>query len=132
MAEHTHVDDTNRRGRAQMEEIRVLRSKLRRLDTERQQAADIYQTLVEDSPQGLVVIQDGRIVFANAMMAVLTGYPQDRLRAMSSDEVQVLVHPDDREVVWRQYLSQLENRPADGLCDLKIIHCDGSVRRMQL
>lgn len=132
MADHTHADDTNRRGRTHMEAIRILRSKRKRRNIEGQQAADVYRVLVEDSAQGMAVIQDGRVVFANAMMAALTGYSQDRLRAMSFDEVQALVHPDEREMVWGQYLNAQKNRPAGGLCELKMIHSDGTIRWLLL
>jgi PAS domain S-box-containing protein len=64
--------------------------------TEIKQAEEAYHVLVEHSLQGLTIIQDHRVVFANPMMSAITGYPVEELTSLSQDEMFELIHPDDR------------------------------------
>ena len=63
--------------------------------TERKQAEEAYQTLVNHSLQGLAIYQHGRIVFTNVTLAEITGYSTSELLAMSPREVAQMAHPDD-------------------------------------
>jgi len=49
-----------------------------------------YRNIVENSNDAIVVIQDGKLKFANTKMVALTGYPQEELMTMSFLET---VHP---------------------------------------
>lgn len=62
-----------------------------------QRAEDIYQLFVQNSNQGLVIYQNGKIVFANPAFAYLTGYNIENLQAMNDSAISLLFHPDDRE-----------------------------------
>ena len=53
--------------------------------------------LIENSLQGIVIIQDFRIVYANPAFARITGYSIDDLLSFSPRKVLELAHPDDRE-----------------------------------
>ncbi|MCW8803859.1 MAG: PAS domain S-box protein [Ignavibacteriaceae bacterium] len=59
-----------------------------------------YQHLVENSLQGIVIIQDFKIVFSNPAFAKITGYSVDELIALEPKELINLVHPDDQEMIW--------------------------------
>jgi PAS domain S-box-containing protein len=62
--------------------------------TDRKQAEEAYRVLVESSLQALVILQDGRIVFANPAAEVSTGYTAKELMYMENP-LQTLIHPDD-------------------------------------
>lgn len=66
---------------------------------ERKRAEEAYRTLVDQSLQGLVIVQDFRIVFANAAFAEISGYTLEELLSLASEQVRALVHPEDQAQV---------------------------------
>jgi PAS domain S-box-containing protein len=65
---------------------------------------DSYRVLVDGSPQGLIIIQESRVVFANAAAADIFGGAVKDLTGLGVKEVLELVHPDDRQQIdlqWR-------------------------------
>jgi PAS domain S-box-containing protein len=64
--------------------------------TDHRPAQETYRTVVEYSLQGLAILQEGRIVFANPAAARLTGYTIEELSVLSPGEVSALIHPEDR------------------------------------
>jgi PAS domain S-box-containing protein len=83
-----------------------------------------YRALVESSPDGIGIHQDGRIVFVNPAGARLLG-------AQNPDElvgkpIEDIIHPDYREVVRERIRRSLaEGQPAPPLME-KFIRLDGS------
>jgi len=77
---------------------------------------DRYQALLKaqsDIDEGLFIIENQRIVYANDALCRMTGYSQEELRALSC--FSALVHPDLREAIMARHLrrgagEQLENR----------------------
>jgi PAS domain S-box-containing protein len=59
-------------------------------------AEEAYRILVEHSLCGLLILQDGRIVFANPTGAALLGYPAEALTGLAAHEVFDLLHPDEQ------------------------------------
>jgi PAS domain S-box-containing protein len=84
-----------------------------------------YRALVESSPDGIGIHQDGRIVFVNPAGARLLG-------AQNPDElvgkpIEDIIHPDYREVVRERIQRSLaEGQPAPPLME-KFIRLDGTV-----
>ena len=118
-------------GRAQTEEIRSLRSrlaKLERVEVEHGPSEDVYRSIVMGSPQDFLVLQDGRVAFANPAMADLTGYSVDELKAASPEQIRDFVHPDDREVVWDRHSDRLAGKPAPEHYEFRALSKDGHVR----
>lgn len=95
---------------------------------QRHQAEEAYRTLVEHSLQGLTILQDGRIVFANEALAQMVGYSRDELLAFSADDVQSILYPDDRDQVWQWMQDHLQGRPVSPRWPFRFIHQDGSIR----
>lgn len=60
------------------------------------QSEEKYQRLVNDSVQGIAIIQNQKIVFANPAYANVVRRSIGELLAMTADEVWQIVHPDDR------------------------------------
>ncbi|MBC8274159.1 MAG: PAS domain S-box protein, partial [Chloroflexi bacterium] len=55
-----------------------------------------YRTLVENAIEGIVVTQDGKIKFANPLVAIVSGYSTEELQSMSLKD---LVYPDDEKAI---------------------------------
>ena len=64
--------------------------------TDRVHAEEAYRNLVLHSRQGLVIFQDGRVVFANETAAAMTGYSLEELVHWRAEEMISRVHAEDR------------------------------------
>ena len=79
-------------------------------------AETAYSALVDNSLQGLLILQGGQLIFTNQVLCDLTGYTDAELRAMSRSELLNLIHPDERDgfdKIWRSPdpASHFEARP---------------------
>jgi PAS domain-containing protein len=70
--------------------------------TARRQAEEAYRTLVDYSRQGLIILQDGRIVFANVRSAEITGYPAEELVTFTSEALAALVPPEQLDILRQE------------------------------
>lgn len=96
--------------------------------TERMQTEEAYQTLVEHSLQGLVIVQDGRFVYANQAMSTINGYSVADMLAMTPEEVWSIVHPEDIAFVQNHMHNRLSGKASSSRYEYRIIRKDGSVR----
>ncbi|MBC7190670.1 PAS domain S-box protein, partial [Candidatus Aerophobetes bacterium] len=65
----------------------------------------IYAALVENAAEGIVVIQDGKIKFANKKFLDISGYS---IKELSSKHFIQFVYPDDRELVLKNYTERIK------------------------
>ncbi|HRS09605.1 MAG TPA: PAS domain S-box protein [Sedimentisphaerales bacterium] len=100
--------------------------------TDRRRAEEAYRTLVDHSLQGLVVIQDERIVFANRAMSRISGYTVEEILAKSPAEVWDFIHPEDRQRVVANYHARLDGEPLPENYEFQIVRKDGTVRWVEL
>ncbi len=101
--------------------------------TEREEKVDAlrrseekYRILVENSLQGLAIIQDSRIVFCNNALATMFGYSTNEILLLSPDEIDSTTHPDDRSAVWERYRDQLAGLPIPPRFYYRGIKSDGT------
>jgi len=94
--------------------------------TDRKQLEEAYRSLVDNSLQGLTIVQDGRMVFFNKAFRAITGYNEEELLAASPEQIQSLVHPEDRELVWTRYRDRLAGNPVPPRYEYRCILKDGS------
>ncbi len=59
-------------------------------------AQEAYHTLVDNSPFGLAIYQDGAICFANLALMRMTGYSGEELLSLTEGQILSLIHPGDR------------------------------------
>lgn len=55
-----------------------------------------FRSLAEQSLQGIYVVMSGRVVYANKMMAEITGYGLDEILGFEQRQLEAIVHPADR------------------------------------
>jgi len=77
---------------------------------ERERAQEAYRAVVDHSLQGLVIVQDFRVLFANQAFAEISGYSVEELLSLSPKDVRALVHPEDQELVWGRFRDRTEGR----------------------
>jgi PAS domain S-box-containing protein len=107
-------------------------TELKRTAVELRKSEEKFRSLVEHSLQGVAVVQDFRIVFANPALAELSGYTIKDLISMRPSEVQALVHPDDQDMVWGRFRDRLEGKEVDARYSFRILRKDGSVRWVEM
>ena len=95
--------------------------------TRRKKAGEAYRALVDHSLQGLVIFQDGRVVFANQTMTEITGYALDEMLAASSQQVQARVHPEHRALVWSRHQERLRGKHLPERYEIRGIRKDGTI-----
>ncbi|MBN1343085.1 MAG: PAS domain S-box protein [Phycisphaerae bacterium] len=102
-------------------------SLLRQEINQRRRAEEAYRTLVDQTVQGLCILQDGRAAFANRAFAQMGGYTREEMESLSTEQVRSSVHPDDGERVWRHYRDRLTGRQVPERYEFRMIRKDGSV-----
>jgi PAS domain S-box-containing protein len=88
---------------------------------------ELYQALISKSPQWLMILQEGRIVFANQAFAGGSGYTIEELLALSPHEVQMLVHVDDQSLVWGYHRDRLKGMAIPERYKSRWTRKDGSI-----
>ena len=97
--------------------------------TEERLAEEAYRGLVDNSIQGLAIIQDGQIVFFNKAFRLITGYDEQELLGLSS---QMLIHPDDREMVLSRHQDRLAGKPVPARYEFRSVRKDGSTAWLEI
>lgn len=95
--------------------------------TERRRGEGAYRAVVEHSLQGLAIMEDFRIVFANQALADFTGYTVEELLSLPPEALQEAVHPEDRELVWGLFRKRLGDEPAPSRYECRVIAKDGTL-----
>lgn len=75
--------------------------------TEHKQVEELYKTLTENSLAVIFIIHDGKFRFINNSAIAYAGYSAEELVGQDSD---LMVHPEDREMVKRKGRSMLMDR----------------------
>ena len=94
---------------------------------ERKRAEEAYRAVVDHSLQGILVLQDSRIVFANQAAADIVGCSPEELLALSPEQVRDLVHPADQEFVWGRFRDRLAGKVVPPRYEYRAIRRDGRV-----
>jgi two-component system cell cycle sensor histidine kinase/response regulator CckA len=115
------------RVRASRADLLESNRELQREIAERARAQEAYRALVDHSLQGLIIIQDGRIAFANPAFGTISGYAEEELLALSAQEVTALVHPDDRARVDALYNARQDELSVADRLQFRGHRRDGSV-----
>jgi len=95
--------------------------------TERKRAEEAYRSLVDHSLQALLIVQDERVVFANQAAVEMSGYTTNELLDLSSQSVQALIHPEDREFVWERARKRLAGEQTPERYEFRFVQKDGTV-----
>jgi PAS domain S-box-containing protein len=120
---------------AETQACEELQNRVKELENEalaRSHIEEVYRVQVEHSLQGLIIIQDGHIVFANPSFAEISGYTTDELLSLSPDEVRAMIHPDDRELVWGRFQARLEGKDVPPRYEYRGISNNGTVRWLEM
>ena len=93
----------------------------KRREQELEEQRELYATLVEQSPSGVIIVQDTEIQFANSEMAELTGYSVEELEGMTFDD---FVAPEYQDLVERRYEHRVAGENPPSRYDIEVIDVD--------
>jgi PAS domain S-box-containing protein len=91
-----------------------------------------YQHLVENSLQGIVIIQGFKIVYSNPAFARTFGYTVNDLLALESTKIINLVHPDDQTSVWSNFRKRMAGFDLSSNYKFKGMTKDGRQKILEL
>ncbi len=110
------VEDITERKRAEEAEQRLRESER------------AYRTLVEESLQGLVVVQHGQVVFANRATADITGSSAAELMSLSAADLVARVVAEDREAMMLCMTDRAAGGATAPTVEFRIVRPDGAQR----
>ena len=93
--------------------------------TERKKNELAYQTIVDNSIQGLSIIQDYRIVFCNHRLAEIFGTSSQVLIEGEKKSILSYVHPEDREILKERFKKRIAGEDVPNKYEFKGIRKDG-------
>lgn len=102
-----------------------------RAEQELRHSEERYRKLVEESLQGLAVIQDGRYMYVNPTFAETLGYSVEDLLQFSADDVWNLIHPDDRDELERRNEAIAAGTSVTPRHKFRYLGEDGSIRYVE-
>ena len=88
--------------------------------------------MVERSIQGIVIIQDFRVVYSNQAFTKISGFSKKELLSLTPAQVEKVIHPDHRALVWGRMSTRLQGKKAVPRYEFKGIRKDGSVRWLEM
>ncbi|MFQ5981583.1 MAG: PAS domain S-box protein [Candidatus Heimdallarchaeota archaeon] len=92
-----------------------------------EESEEKFRRLVEQTRQGITILQDNRYVFVNPAVLEMSGYSIDELLSFSLDQIRALVHPDDQKAIFGRIRDRLGDRPIGSPFEYRMIRKDGSI-----
>jgi PAS domain S-box-containing protein len=86
-----------------------------------------YRALVEQSLEGIVIIQDNKIAFANSVISRLSGYSQEEVLNLRTEEMWGAIHPDDRELITKRLQDRLSGKTVPKRYEARVYRKDGTL-----
>jgi PAS domain S-box-containing protein len=100
----------------------------KRADEALRESEEKYRNLVEQLLQTLVIVQDGRIKYANRQAEEFGQYSRAELLAMSPEEVVQLFHAEDRLLIAQRMRDRLAGKDVPSRYEARFLRRDGEVR----
>ena len=98
----------------------------KKVDMALRESEEKFRTMVENSLQGIFIIQNFRIVYANYALAHITGYSLKELLSLPWEKMQEIVHPEDQEMVWGRMADRLAGKDVPSRYVFRALRKDGT------
>jgi diguanylate cyclase (GGDEF)-like protein/PAS domain S-box-containing protein len=105
--------------------VSLLISKQERAEESMKKSEEKYRLVVENVHDGITIVQDGMIKFANPRESEITGYEQDCLMERPYTD---FIHPDDRDNIIRCFSGITDGNPSRMVVTFRIIDRCGTVK----
>jgi PAS domain S-box-containing protein len=92
-----------------------------------QRSEQLYRTLIDNIHDGVFVIQDGKMQFANEAFATMIGYTVEEV---SGKDFRALVAPEDQEIIADRYRRRQAGEDIPRGYEFRMLHKDQTTRVM--
>ena len=83
-----------------------------------------YRAICESSLLGIYIHQEGGLVYANARLGQILGYP--RVEEQIGRSIVEFVHPDDQDKVQVNFQDRLRGKSVPDVYEIRMLHSSGS------
>jgi PAS domain S-box-containing protein len=87
------------------------------------ESAAFYRDIVERSMDGIIIVQDNIVCFANLRLAEMYGGPVEEVLGTTLSEH---VHPDDRPIAVERYKRRLAGKPVSTTYETRLLRKNGA------
>jgi len=93
-----------------------------------------YRKLIENSLQGILIVQPSSpfILYANSQISDILGFSVEELTSLSLKEVERLIHPEDKDKIFKRLRDRLSGRPAPTRYEIRVSRKDESLVWLEL
>ena len=91
-----------------------------------------YRILVENSIQGMAILQDSRFAFCNGRFAAMSGYSVSELLSLSPGEIDTMLNSDERSILWNRCQDRLAGESVTTSQGCRVNKKDGTVVWLEL
>ncbi len=116
-------------------EIRYSRTTMRDI-TERKRAQEalmrseeMYRNLVDNAHEGILVVEDNKLLFANSRAAEIIGHSYD---VMFTRPFLELCHPDDQDMIIKNSYLRARGLEVPATYDFRVVDAEGRVRWLEV
>ena len=88
---------------------------------------EICRNLIDNALQGLAIIHDKKLIFANRTLADITGYDYEELLSLPYDAFLSVIYPEDRDRIFDVVLGGIARSQMPLRQEFRIIRKDGSL-----
>jgi len=93
------------------------------------QGDGLYRLLIERAADGIAILQDGCVAYANAKVTEMLGYSFEEL---SSKPFEQFVAPEERDVVLERYRMRMAGEVTPTSYEISLLCKDGQERRVEV
>ena len=130
------IDKTREQLISDLEELRQRISESEASEPERKQMEEAlreseakYSALVENSTDGIVIVQDGVLKFVNAISLQLVGYSPEELVGIDFLKI---VAPQNREMVGKRYADRTAGKQVPSIYEIGLTKKDGATLSVEV
>ena len=116
------MKDEDKAKKQPVSELEKLKTKLKQAEKKIQELETEFFAIVEGGNDGIVIIRDLKIVFANRKVADMTGY---NIEIADKVEIKRVVDSKYLQMVLSRYSRRMEGQPVTSTYSVELIHRDG-------
>jgi PAS domain S-box-containing protein len=101
----------------------------RKIEQALRESESRYATLIEQSNEGVLIIQDGGYKFANRTMTEISGYPVNELVGKT---IPFGMAEEDRRIIQERYNLRLSGQTVPQFYEIRLVRKDGEKRDIEI
>jgi PAS domain S-box-containing protein len=100
--------------------------------SKKEESDEIFSSVCEKSPVGMMVVQNGNVVYINDRLSDIVGYSAEEIYRWKLDDGLNIVHPEEREKFRERYYRQFDHNNVVMKNQVRGIRKDGQIFWMEV